>query len=281
MALLNLTEVLAHAGARQGVAAIDVIDYESADAVFQTAAHLGVPVIVMVPEKAFPYIDVPLFFAFLVQRARLSPVPVCLHLDHGESLEGVMIAIRHGCSSVMIDGSSLPFAENVGLTCSVVDIAHRAGISVEAELGKVSGDEGNFESDGGAGNIYTSPAEATRFAAETGVDALAISFGTVHGVYRGAPRLDYDLVRTIAASIPTPLVMHGASGLPDDEYQRAVQAGIRKINLFTEISLAGVRAAHAAYESKAGKLHFAELVGMGKLAIAEQAAHYMRLISNL
>jgi len=259
-------------------AGIDVLDLESADMVISTAEALAVPVALMVPHHAFPYLPLGRFIGRLRDWAEAASTPVCIHLDHGESIEGVKTALDVGFNSVMIDGSALPFEQNVELTAQSCELARRFGASTEAELGRVGGDEGNFDETSATGNIYTDATEAADFVAATGVDALAISFGTSHGLYTGTPVLNFDIVRAIKAQIPTKLVMHGASGLADHEYGAAVEAGISKINLFTEISVRGSSAAGEAWSKRPGKIHYFEVLMAGKQAMAERTAHYLNLI---
>lgn len=260
-------------------AAIDVMDLESADMVLTTAEALGLPVVLMVPEKVFAFLPVDRFIGRLRDWAEAARTPAAVHLDHGETLEGVRRALGAGCNSVMIDASGLSFARNVEMTAQACRLARDAGASIEAELGRVGGDEGNFDAESASGNIYTDTDEAVAFVAQTGVDALAVSFGTSHGLYTGAPKLNFDIVRDLAARLPVKLVMHGASGLADAEYGAAVAAGIAKINLFTEISVTGASAAAEACRARDGKIHYFEMMAAGKQAMAARTAHYLNLIT--
>ncbi|MCA0273542.1 MAG: class II fructose-bisphosphate aldolase [Proteobacteria bacterium] len=260
-------------------AAFDVIDLESADMVITTAESLSQPVVLMVPHKAFPVLPLERFIGRIRNWAESATVPVCVHLDHGETLEGARQGLDAGFSSIMIDASAETFDRNVELTRKACELARPYGVSVEAELGRVGGDEGNFDETSATQNIYTDADEAARFVEATGVDALAISFGTSHGLYQGEPKLNFDIVRAVKERTPVKLVMHGASGLPDHEYGKAAEAGIGKINMFTEISVTGATAANAAWDKRGGKLHFFEMLMSGKQAMAARTAHYMNLIS--
>ena len=166
----------------------------------------------------------------LCERAR---VPVCLHLDHGKSVKACLKAIDAGFTSVMIDGSSFSFDENVRMTRTVVEAARKKGISVEAEIGHVGSGKVIVER-GKDESMLTDPEEAGRFAAETGIDCLAVSIGTAHGEYTAEPKIDFDRLKEIREKVPVPLVLHGGSGTGDENIVRAVRDGIRKINLFTE-----------------------------------------------
>jgi tagatose 1,6-diphosphate aldolase GatY/KbaY len=170
-------------------------------------------------------------------------VPVAIHLDHGDSFELAMRAIRGGYTSIMIDGSRLPFEKNIELTARVVSVAHPGSLPVEAELGMVGGKEDDTVS-GDSG--YTDPSEAAEFIARTGADSLAVGIGTAHGIYKGPPKLDIGRVADIRKRVDVPLVLHGASGLPDGSVRECVKNGICKVNYATELRIAytaGVREA--------------------------------------
>lgn len=164
------------------------------------------------------------------------PVPVALHLDHTDDLEWVRRAIDLGFTSVMVDGSSLPFEENVALTRAAVELAHPHGVSVEGELGHVGGMD--LEAQGCAESVLTEPGEVRRFVQETGVDALAVSIGTAHGVYRSLPNLAIDRLAELEAASPVPLVLHGGSGTPEPQLQAAVRHGICKVNYYADCRIA-------------------------------------------
>ncbi|MBW1683806.1 MAG: class II fructose-bisphosphate aldolase, partial [Deltaproteobacteria bacterium] len=166
----------------------------------------------------------------LCDRAR---VPVCLHLDHGKSVKACLKAIDAGFTSVMIDGSSFSFDENMRMTQAVVKAARKKGVSVEAEIGHVGSGKVIIERSKDD-SMLTDPEEAERFARQTGIDCLAVSVGTAHGEYTAEPKLDFDRLRAIRDQVPVPLVLHGGSGTGDENIARAVREGIRKINLFTE-----------------------------------------------
>ncbi len=280
MALVTLREILA--AAKEGnyaVPAFDTLDHISAQAVIETAEAAERPVILMVPEVALPMINVDSFFGDLVRIAKNAKIPVALELDHGKSYDVLVKAIRNGFTGVMFDGSELPFEENVAMTKKVVEVAHAAGVSVEAEIGHVAGGEGNMEEGSEVDeSMYTKPEDAKKFAEETGVDALAIAFGTVHGVYKGTPKLDLERLAVIKDMVSIPLVMHGGSGVSDEEFQKAVKAGINKVNFFTEISMAAVSSAVAYGQKKECKLHFIELLLAAKKTVAERVNHYIELL---
>ena len=196
----------------------------------------------------------------MVEAAKKASVPVCVHLDHGESLETCMKAIRLGFSSVMLDVSGDDYEKNVRETSLICRLAHSVGVSVEAELGHIfqsdigvgkAGEQETLESFESADDVYTDPELAKDFVERTGVDALAIAFGTAHGVYKVKPKLDLERIKMIKEKINVPFVMHGGSGLTKEEFQTAIKNGIRKINYYTYMSLAGGKAVKEYINSKA------------------------------
>jgi fructose-bisphosphate aldolase, class II len=282
MALVTMNEVLKESIARKyAVGAFDTLDYCFTEAILSAAEARGTPIILMVVGLVFkmPYFE--RFFKYLVDRCQCSTVPVALQLDHGSSFDEVMIAIRYGCTAVMLDGSSLPFDQNIAATRKVCEVAHACGISVEGEIGHVSGHEGNMLD----GNIadadaYTKVEEAVLFARETNVDALAIAVGTVHGVYKGVPKLDYERLRDIRKAVMIPLVMHGGSGLSPEAFRLAIQNGINKINFFTGMSLAASEAAKKIIQDRQGKLHFSEIVQAGMNRAAEIVSEHIGIFGT-
>ena len=222
------------------IPAFDVSSYKMARAVVDVAEELRAPVILMgltgdMTEEQFDHMSVDLHAIALA-----ATVPVCIHLDHAMDFEVIKKAIAQGYSSVMYDGSSLPLEENIAATKRVTDYAHAWGVSVEAELGHVGdGIVGRSESiahgDGGHDSVLTSPDEMKRFIEETNVDCLAVSVGTSHGVYKCTPHLEFVLLSQLNEVSTVPLVMHGGSGTPDDQMKEAVERGISKVNIFSEI----------------------------------------------
>ncbi len=231
MPLVKLSEVLAIAE-QKGIAigAFNIGNYESCKAVFDAAGELGIPVIVQIFNRLFNDSKAR-ELSFLVKgMAAGAGIPVVLHLDHGRTIEQVEKAISYGFTSVMIDGSELPFEENVKLTKKVVSIAHKENISVEAELGHVLSKDGENKA-----SFLTIPAEAKQFANETSVDALAVAIGTAHGHYKEIPVLDIERLKRIHSVVDVPLVLHGGSDTPMDDVQKTIRLGIRKINIATEL----------------------------------------------
>lgn len=273
MPLVTLKQVLRESvKKRYAVAAFDTVDHMLSEAMIQAAEEKGVPFIVMVAgfDLDLDIMDAKNFMPYLTNRIERSSVPIALHLDHADSYESCMKAINYGFSGVMIDASSKPYEENVALTKKVVEAAHAAGVSVEAELGHVAGGEGNLE--GGAvadRSAFTDPDEAVRYVEETGVDALAIAFGTVHGVYKGKSKLDHGLLKKIRSSIDIPIVMHGGSGLNINSYKAAIKNGINKINFFTGMSLAAVATLRKVIEEKDGYIHYPQVIYAAKAEVVK------------
>ncbi len=214
------------------VGAFTVWDMESAQAVIGAAESLKLPVIAQAGPWEADFAGIELLAEIVKHLALRASVPVALHLDHGESFERAMSAIHCGFTSVMIDVSDKPFEENAALTREVVKCAHAAGVSVEGEIGVVGG--GIHSAETGGELAMTNPGEAARFVAETGVDALAVAIGNAHGFYAAPPKLDFQRLRQIAERVSVPLVLHGGTGIPDDDIRKAVRRGIAKINLCTE-----------------------------------------------
>lgn len=217
------------------VGAFNVENMEMAQAVISAAEEMRAPVMIQTTPSTVRYGTLPIYFAMLKALAERTAVPVALHLDHGESFEMAMQALREGYTSIMIDGSHSVFEENIAITKKVVDAAKPNDIPVEAELGKVGGKEDDL--DGGGGG-YTDPEEAVEFVEKTGISSLAVAIGTAHGVYVGTPKLDIERLRKIAEEVSIPLVLHGASGLSNTDIKQCIAEGICKVNFATELRIA-------------------------------------------
>lgn len=265
--LVNLKEVLDQASKEKvAIAAFNVPNLEMVRAAVQAAEALNVPVILQHAEGHGSLISLEEIGPIMLAYAKRSKVPVVVHLDHGKTFEAIIKAITLGFTSVMIDASDLSFEDNIALTQEVVKIAHNVGVSVEAELGHVltsslGGGEGREPDDdlvGVKGNIYTDPQMAKQFVDRTAVDCLAVAFGTVHGIYLKEPRLDLDLIRKIHEEIQIPLVMHGGSGLTEQDYALAIGNGIAKINYYTYANRTGAEAIEKAANAGAVPVLFLE-----------------------
>ena len=226
--LVTFNEILPQARReKRGVAAFNVANLETLLSVFKAAEAEKSPVIIQVYQRLFKDERAELIAAMTRSLAAKSGIPVALHLDHGESLDQIKKAIAIGYTSVMIDGSKLPFSENIALAAEAAKIAHNAGVTLEAEIGHVPFGDGEIE--------LSTAAEAVEFVEKTGVDALAISIGTVHGFYKKAPVLDIARASEIGRKVAIPLVLHGGTGVPDDQLKLAIGCGVAKVNIATEL----------------------------------------------
>ncbi|WP_406677399.1 class II fructose-bisphosphate aldolase [Moorella sp. ACPs] len=242
MPLMSLKEVLADADRRHyGVGAFNVLNIEMLNAIIRAAEEEQAPVILAFAEGHQKYIAMETIAPLMLKAAREATVPVVVHYDHGRQFENIIKIMHYGFTSVMFDGSTLPYEENVRRTQEVVRIARILGVSVEAELGHVGGAEGVPGGEDDPQACYTDVNQAADFVARTGVDALAVAIGTAHGVYRTRPKLDLERLAAIKNRVGIPLVLHGGSGLRDDDFRQAIARGINKINIFTDISLAATR----------------------------------------
>ena len=244
MALVTSRQLLSDAQ-KEGyaVGAFNVENMEMVQAVAAAAEELQAPVIMQTTPSTVKYADLAYFYANAKAAAESVSVPVVIHLDHGNSFELAMRALRTGYTSVMIDGSHGTFEENIAVSKAVADACHPSGVPVEAELGKVGGKEDDLE--GGEGNPYTDPEEAGIFVEKTGVDSLAVAIGTAHGVYKGIPRLDVKRLSEIREVVTIPLVLHGTSGVPDDAVRECIRRGICKVNYATDLRIAFSRGVKA------------------------------------
>jgi fructose-bisphosphate aldolase class II len=205
---------------------------------FEISEQKKAPVLIAIHPDELSHIGVEMMRA-VIARAERSSVPVTIHFDHGATYQQIILALRSGFTSVMIDGSMLPFEENIALTRRAVEAAHAVGVSVEGELGTIGKTDGEAE-DGAATIVYTEPDDAVTFIEETGVDSLAIAIGTCHGIYPSwmKPELKLDLLERIKAKVSIPLVLHGGSNNPDSEIGQSVKLGINKINISSDIKVA-------------------------------------------
>ena len=243
------------------VGAFNVSNLESLMAIMQAAEETGRGVILNYAEVHAPFLSMEQAALIMLDAAKKAKVPVCVHLDNGSSMESCIQAIRLGFTSVMLDASAEDYETNVRETKEIVRLAHSVGVTVEAELGHIfSSDMGlaespkeaeTLESFDSAEDVYTDPATAKDFVESTGVDVLAIAFGTTHGIYTKKPKLDLERITKIKEAVDIPFVMHGGSGLSKEEFQTAIRNGIRKINYYTYMTLAGGRAVKEALDQKA------------------------------
>jgi fructose-bisphosphate aldolase class II len=229
MALVKMEDMLRHAyDNKYAVGAFDVVSLELLQGVINAAEKCRAPVILGLAEPHLEHFDIELLAPAVEAAARRVSVPVAIHYDHGSDVEGAVNGIRHGCNAVMIDASHLSLQENIERTKMVVAMAHACGVPVEAELGYIPDSSDEL--------VFTSVEEARGFVRLTGVDFLAVSIGTAHGRFSGKPKLDYQRLRQINEALQIPLVLHGSSGLNDDQFRRLIASGIAKVNYFTAIT---------------------------------------------
>lgn len=242
--LVTLKEVLQKAEeGNYAVGAFNTPNLESLMAVILSAEELNVPVIVSHAELHEEIAPLDQIGPVMVSVAKASKVPVCVHLDHGETLEYLQKALDIGFTSIMYDGSLLSYEENVENTKKAVAMAKLKGASVEAEIGILGGREAGAKEETKVEDMYTDPKIAKQFVEETKIDALAASFGTAHGIYKVKPKLDFERIEEISSMVSIPLVMHGGSGVSPEDYKTAIQKGISKINYYSYMSNAGTKAA--------------------------------------
>lgn len=237
--LTNMKGLLAVANERNfAVPAFNISDYAMMNGIFEVSEEKRSPLIVAIHPDELKHIGVEMVKA-IIEKAHRAAVPVCIHLDHGASYEQVILAIQSGFTSVMIDGSSLPFEKNIALCRKVVEAAHPVDVSVEGELGTIGSTDPRAEASAKI-IIYTKPEDAVEFVRATGVDSLAVAIGTSHGIYpKGMkPKLRLDLLREIKSKVSIPLVLHGGSNNPDEEIAQAVTLGINKVNISSDIKAA-------------------------------------------
>lgn len=247
--LANLNDVLPRAQKEHyAVGLFNSIDTDMLEAVISAAEELESPIVIGTAEVLLPYGELKLLAPSVIAAAERAKVPVVVHYDHGLTFERCMEALKLGFTSVMYDGSAGEYSQNLADTAEVVRIAHAMGASVEGEIGHVGQADSN---DGAMTDMYTTPEEAVEFVKATGVDALAVAIGTAHGVYKTKPRLDIGRLHQIRAALDTPLVLHGGSGLTDEDFRDTINAGISKVNIFTDLCVAGANAMK--YGSLAGK----------------------------
>ncbi len=245
--LVTLNEVLKNARSEKyAVGLFNTTDTDMLEGVISAAEAMHSPVIIGTAEVLLPNGELSLIAPSLLAAAKRASVPVVLHYDHGLTFDRCMEALKLGFSSIMFDGSVGDYSENVANTAEIVRIAHSFGATVEGEIGHV-GQASN--EDNAQGELYTKVSEAVDYAAATGVDALAVSIGTAHGAYRSAPKLDFQRLSELRSALDIPLVLHGGSGLSDSDFRNSIEKGISKVNIFTDLCIAGSKAMAAGLEA--------------------------------
>ena len=275
MALYLMKEILADAEKRgYGVGYFNGVNSDMIRAYIRAAEDTHSPIIIGTAEGLLQYADIDWLTPILLSAARNARAPVAVHLDHTYSFDIIMKAMSAGFGSVMFDGSLLAYEENVRISADIARIAHPMGIGLECELGKVGG----LEEGGGVKgkNIYTDPAQATEFVEKTGVDFLAVSIGTTHGTYAETPRLDLELLAKIRKLVKTPLVLHGGSGLSDDDFKNSIRGGISKINIYTDV----ITAAIGTVREECGKLQYVDINRKAEEAMYNVTVNKLKLFGS-
>ena len=289
--LVTLKELMQDAEEKgYAVGAFNATGLETLSAVIAAAEETGHGIVLNYAEVHTPIISIEDIGPIMVERAKAAKVPICVHLDHGQSVESCIKAIRTGFTSVMIDASGADYEQNVKDTALVCRLAHSVGVTVEAELGHIfssnnglggSREQETIESYSSEDDVYTDPDTAKDFVERTGVDALAIAFGTAHGIYQKKPKLDLDRIRLIKEKVNIPLVMHGGSGLSIEEYRTAIKNGIRKINYYTYMALAGGKAVKEAMDKVAAgeNVFYHDIPLIAARAMKENVKEAIRIFS--
>ncbi|MBB5786540.1 class II fructose-bisphosphate aldolase [Jiangella mangrovi] len=275
MTLTSMTELFGRAAERGGgIGAFNVILLEHAEGLVTGAERAAAPVVLQISQNCVRYHGAlePIAVATLAV-ARAASVPVVVHLDHAEDAALVHEAVELGVTSVMFDASTLDYADNVAATRAVVDHCHAHGVAVEAELGEVGGKDGVH-----APGARTDPAEAVAFVEATGVDSLAVAVGTSHAMRTRDAVVDHDLVAALRAAVPVPLVLHGSSGVPDEELTKAVAAGMTKVNIATHLNAVFTGAVRGRLDADAGLVDPRRYVSAGREALAAETARLLGVL---
>ena len=262
---------------RRGQGAFNVIHLETAQAIIGGAEQVGLPVILQISENCVKYHGgLHAIAAATLALAESAEVPVAVHLDHAEDESLVYQAMDLGFGSVMFDGAKLPFEQNVAATIRVVEAAHRQGVYVEAELGEIGGKDGAH-----APGVRTDPVEARHFHSLTEVDALAVAVGSSHAMLERSASLDLPLIEQLSSTLAIPVVLHGSSGVADTTLVKAINSGMRKINVSTHLNGFFTRAVRDWLEANPDAVDSRKYVGAGRTALASEAARLLRLFALL
>ena len=281
MEYLTLARILQPCvGQGWAVGAYDTCNLEITQAIVDAAAADQAPVILMVYPEHTPLVEWPTLTRIIESEVNRSRVPAALVLDHAKTLGQVEYALELGFSGVMIDASLAPLDQNIALTCRAVELAHATGASVEAELGHVGAGEDVLSDDQQQARL-TDVDEAAHFVNETGVDALAVSIGTLHGLYRGKPQLDFDRLALLRAACHIPLVLHGGSDTPDQDLRRAIEIGIDKINVWTDVRIPFLQVLKQRLNGPIEKIEIHEALAPARAASTEVIRQKNRLFGSV
>lgn len=280
MALVTTKQLLLDAQkGGYAVGAFNVENMEMVQAVVAAAEELRSPVIMQTTPSTVKYANLNYFYENVKVAAQESSVPVVIHLDHGNSFELAMQAYRTGYTSIMIDGSHEGFEDNMALTSAVVKACHPGEVPIEAELGKVGGKEDDL--DGGEGDPYTNPQEAAEFVERTGIDSLAVAIGTAHGVYKGVPKLDFSRLSEIRKAVSIPLVLHGTSGVPDEDVAECIKRGICKVNYATDLRIAFTKGINQVLKENPDTIDPKKYNAKGREEVRKYVMHKMKICQSI
>ncbi len=258
------------------VASFNIHNLETVQAVAEGAAEENCPVIIQTTPGTLKHAGIEYIAAIVKTASEMYSVPMALHLDHCTSFDTIVKCIRNGYTSVMIDTAHLPYDENVEMVRKVAEIAHAAGVAVEGELGRIGGVEDELSVDDRTAS-FTVPSEAVDFVEKTGIDMLAIAIGTAHGEYKGVPNLDMERLSKIRSVIDIPLILHGASGVPDDQIRESIKRGIAKINIATELKIPMAQAIKDCFAASPKENDPRKYMGSAKNAVKEVVRQKIRL----
>ncbi len=280
--LVNMNDVLRPAKkGRYAVGLFNAVNLELARGIIAAAESTRSPVIMGTAEVLLPYGPLDEVSYYLIPMAKKASVPVVVHLDHGLSYDLCIKALDLGFTSIMYDCSTDSYEENVRKVKEMADIAHSRGATIEGELGHVGDNEGSAEGSSHLADpsaYFTDPKMAKDFVDRTGVDALAIAVGNAHGAYKLPPKLDFERIRTIANTVDVPLVLHGGSGLTDNDFRKAIAEGISKVNIFTDINVAAVEAEFKKFQSMDKGI--IDLIPAAVEAVKQESMKKMKLFSS-
>ncbi|MHC1771849.1 MAG: ketose-bisphosphate aldolase [Flexilinea sp.] len=280
--LVTLKEILADAEEKKcAVGSFNSPNLATLLGVLKAAGELKTPIIIQHAQAHEPAMPLDVIGPIMLYEAAKASIPVCVHLDHGVDFPYLEKALELGFTSIMYDGSSLSFEQNILNTRKAVAMAAQKNASVEAEFGVMTGGEGSVHAEeGGSEDLYTDPDLAKKFVDETGIDALACSFGTVHGIYLREPKLDFDRVLNIRNKIGLPIVMHGGSGVSHDDYRKVISRGVRKINYYSYMARAGVDAVRSHLAESKGSVLFETVESWAMQAMYEDAKKTIKVFSE-
>ena len=275
--MITLKEIMSGTEEGYAVGNFNVHNLEYIQGVAEAVEETQSPAIIAITERPLRYYGMDYLVKTVEAADKNTSVPICLHLDHGDNLDVVFEAVEAGFSSVMYDGSHLPLEENIAKTKKVVEKAAEHDIYAEAELGKLQGIEDGKESNE---SVLTDPDEAKYFAEETGIAALAVAVGTAHGFYDGDPELDFARLREIREKVDIPLVLHGGSGVPEESVQEAIEIGISKVNVGTELKVAFNEGIKGVWEENPDEIECTEIMGAARKGVKEKVIEKIKLFES-